>query len=265
MPWLDLFLYMVTGALAGLAAGLLGVGGGLIIVPVLVIVFASVGVDDSALVHLAVGTSLATIVFTSLSSTWAHHRRGAVLWPVFWRYLPGVLLGALLGALLADNISSDSLGRVFGVFELTVATWMLANRQPHPHRGLPGTVGLILVGLVVGTISALVGIAGGTMTVPFLIWCNQPAQKAVATSAASGIPIALAGVTGFILVGLDSQGLPAGATGYVYWPAVVAISVASVSFAPLGARIAHTLDPVHLKRVFALVLLGLGIYMLSGG
>jgi uncharacterized membrane protein YfcA len=258
----EIWVYLATGALAGISAGLFGVGGGLIIVPVLVAGFIGTGVSADVVVHMAVGTSLATIVFTSLSSSWAHHRRGAVLWPVFVRYAPGLLLGAWLGAMTADHLASPTLGRVFGVFELGVGIWMWLDRPPHPHRGLPGKAGLALIGVCVGWVSALVGIGGGTLTVPFLVWCNQVPRAAVATAAVSGLPIALAGAIGFMVAGWDVATLPQGSLGYVYLPALASIAVVSVLFAPLGARIAHTLPAALLKRGFALLLLGLATTML---
>jgi uncharacterized membrane protein YfcA len=257
-------IYLSLGAVAGTVAGLLGVGGGLIIVPVLALVYAHLGVTEAVIMHLAIGTSLATIVMTSLSSVRAHHRRGAVLWPVVWRLTPGIVLGALLGAWLADALQSLWLQRFFGVFELAVAVLMAAGLKPAPHRALPGAVGMVGAGGVIGTISAIVGIGGGTLTVPFLSWCNVAMRNAVATSAACGLPIAVAGAVGFILTGLDARGLPPWSSGYVYWPAFLGIVLASVAFAPLGAALAHRLPAAGLKRAFAILLVVIGIRFLLG-
>lgn len=259
-----LLLYLATGAVAGLLAGLFGVGGGLIIVPALAFSFASLGFDNLVLMHLAVGTSLATIVFTSLSSIWAHHRRGAVDWPTVFRLTPGIVLGALGGAVLARFIPSDALRTVFSIFELAVALQLALNLKPSPHRALPGRTGSTLAGGVIGMISALVGVGGGTLTVPFLLWCNVVMQRAVATSAACGLPIALAGAIGFLAAGWGVVGLPRGSSGYLYWPAFVGVVAASVLFAPLGARLAHTLPAARLKRLFSLLLLLLGLRMFVG-
>ena len=259
-----LITYLILGAFAGLVAGLLGVGGGLIIVPVLVFIFSGQAIADHLIVHMAVGTSLATIVFTSISSVRAHHQHGAVLWPVFWQLTPGIVVGAWLGAAFADMLASDQLRRFFGVFELLVAVQMTFNVKPRPHRQLPGRAGMFGAGGVIGAISAIVGIGGGTMTVPFLVWCNVAMRKAVATSSACGLPIAIAGATGFIVTGWNAIDLPAYSSGYVYWPAFLGIVIASILTAPIGARLAHRLPAAQLKRIFAILLYILGFRMLLG-
>jgi len=256
--------YGAVGAFAGVLAGLFGVGGGLVIVPVLALLFAQAGIAPEVLMHLAIGTSLATIVFTSISSVRAHHRRGAVRWDVVWQLTPGIVLGAWLGAALAERLSGDWLRYVFGVFELLVALQMGLNLRASPHRTLPGRPGMGAVGGVIGGVSAIVGIGGGTMTVPFLQWCNVPMRQAVATAAACGLPIAVAGALGFIISGWHNQQLPPLSSGYLYWPAFAGIVAASVLFAPLGARLAHTLPAAQLKRFFALFLALLGVRMLLG-
>jgi uncharacterized membrane protein YfcA len=257
-------IFLGLGAVAGTLAGLLGVGGGLVIVPVLALVFRHGGFDPAIIMHLAIGTSLATIVFTSISSVRAHHRRGAVLWSLVWRLAPGIVLGALLGAALADAMQSLWLSRLFGGFELLVALQMALGLRPAPHRGLPGAAGMLGAGGVIGTVSAIVGIGGGTLTVPFLSWCNVQMRNAVATSSACGLPIAVAGALGFVLTGLGTPGLPAWSTGYVYWPAFLGIVIASVAFAPLGAALAHRLPAAGLKRVFAVLLAVIGMRFLLG-
>jgi len=254
--------YLVLGMFAGTVAGLLGVGGGLIIVPVLVFIFTGHGFTSETIVHLAVGTSLATIIVTSISSARAHHQHGAVMWPTFWRLTPGIIIGTLIGTALADLMNAVSLRTFFGVFELIVATQMALNIKPDPHRQLPGWFGTSLAGSTIGSISAIVGIGGGTMTVPFLVWCNVVMQKAVATSAAVGLPIAIAGATGFLITGLNEIHLPDYAMGYIYLPALVGIVATSMLFAPLGARLAHRLPVPILKKVFAVLLAVLGIRML---
>lgn len=257
-------LYLLLGMFAGVAAGLLGIGGGLIIVPVLVFIFQQQQFSSEVIVHLAVGTSLATIVLTSISSVRSHHQHGAVLWPVFVRMVPAIVLGALLGAVIADWMPTRVLKWVFAIFELTVATQMILAYRPNPQRKLPNWPGLSLAGTLIGAVSAIVGIGGGTMTVPFLVWCNVAMRKAVATAAACGLPIALAGAAGFILNGWDEPALPPWSSGYVYWPAFLGIVATSVLFAPLGARLAHRLPARQLKRIFALLLYALGIRMLLG-
>lgn len=255
-------IYLATGAFAGVLAGLLGVGGGLVIVPILALSFATQGIAHEVQMHLAVGTSLATIIFTSLSSVYAHHQRGAVAWPVFWTITPGIIIGALAGAWLARAIPTLSLRTLFGLFELLVAVQMALGLKPAAHRGLPAWFGISGAGIVIGAVSALVGIGGGTLSVPFLLWCNVTIQRAIATSAAIGLPIALAGTIGFVISGWGHDKLPAWSSGYLYWPALLGIVTASVLFAPLGARLTHALPALMLKRLFALLLLGLALRML---
>lgn len=258
----SVFLFLLLGIIAGLLAGLLGVGGGLIIVPVLAFLLPTVGVHQEIIMHVALGTSLATIVATSVSSAREHHRHKAVMWPVFWRLTPGILIGAWLGAVVAEQLASLLLQRIFGVFELLVALQMFFGFGASPHRQLPGAAITGTAGTVIGAVSAIVGIGGGTMTVPFLVWCNVNIRNAVATSAAVGLPIALAGSSGYILAGTGDERVSSWSTGYVYWPAFLAIISTSLLFAPLGARLAHRLPMPTLKKVFALLLLVLGVRML---
>jgi uncharacterized membrane protein YfcA len=258
----ELLLYLGLGALAGLMAGLLGVGGGLLIVPVLLWAFELLGFPYQVLMHLAVGTSLATIVVTSLSSILAHNRRGAVRWELVRQLAPGILLGAWIGALVADWMSGDWLRRVFALFALFVGTRMLLGLRVRVGRDLPGRVGFWGAGGVIGAVSALVGIGGGSLTVPFLHASGVDMRQAVASSSACGLPIALAGATGFVWTGWADPGLPSGSTGYVYWPAFAGIVLTSMLLAPVGARLAHSLPVQALQRVFALLLLGVGLKLL---
>ncbi|MCK4742197.1 MAG: sulfite exporter TauE/SafE family protein [Sulfuriflexus sp.] len=254
--------YLLLGAFAGTMAGLLGVGGGLIIVPVLVFIFTGHQFPVESIVHIAVGTSLASIVMTSISSTWAHQQHAAVLWPVFWQLTPGIILGVFIGAVIADFMNANSLRTFFGVFELLVAAQMAMNIKPAAHRQLPNWQGTASAGSGIGIISSIVGIGGGTLTVPFLIWCNTNMHKAIATSAACGLPIAVAGAIAYTLTGLNEANLPEGAMGYIYWPAFTGIIITSILFAPLGARLAHRLPVAVLKKVFAVLLAVLGLRML---
>ncbi len=259
-----LLLYLALGAFAGVMAGMLGVGGGLIIVPVLAWIFGRQQVSDALIMHLAIGTSLASIVVTSISSVRAHHRRGAVLWPAFWRLTPGIVIGAWLGAAVADVLSSAALTKIFAVFVLMVSAQMAFGAKPAPQRELPGAAGMAVTGGVIGALSAIVGIGGGSLTVPFLIWCNIHMRQAVATSAACGLPIALAGALGFIVTGFNAADLPAWSLGYVYGPALIGVAFASMLTAPLGAKLAHTLPTDSLKKVFAAFLAVIGTKMLLG-
>jgi uncharacterized membrane protein YfcA len=259
---MELLTYLVTGAVAGLIAGLLGVGGGLVIVPALALLFARHGVAETHLMHLAVGTSLASIVPTALSSLLAHDRRGSVDWPVVRGLLPGILAGAMAGAWLARQLSSPGLALCFGSFEILVAVQLWLGLKPTAHRQLPGRWGLALAGGVIGSISALLGIGGGTLTTPFLLWYGIDIRHAVGTSASVGLPVALAGAAGFAWSG---WGVDAGrdwVSGFIYWPAVAGLLLASVPMAPLGARLAHALPRTILVRGFALFLLAVGLKMI---
>ena len=262
---MELLILLSMGAVAGTLAGLLGIGGGIIIVPVLALVFRNQGVPIDVLMHVSIGTSLATIVVTSLSSIRAHQKRGAIDWSVFRRITPGILFGALFGAVLADAIPGAELRTLFAIFMFLVATQMMIAGTPAPHRKLPGRPGMLGAGVVIGTIAALMGVGGGSMSVPFLTWCNVHIRQAVATSAAIGLPIALAGTAGFIFTGWGSDALPAWSLGYVNLPAFTGIVIASILFAPLGARLAHTIPPRLLKRIFAVLLYVLGTRILISG
>ncbi len=263
---MEMFIaYAVLGAFAGTMAGLLGVGGGLIIVPVLVMLWQGDNLGGSQMVQLAIGTSLAVIVFTSISSVRAHHQRGSVAWPIFWRLTPGILLGAGLGATVASALPQSALKMVFGIFELLVAAQMFLSLHVSAETkyGLPGGLGMALAGALIGAVSALVGIGGGTMTVPFLDACKVRMQQAVGTSAACGLPIAMGGALSYALLGWSNAQLPANAIGFVYGPALVGIAATSMLFAPLGAALAHRLPTPVLKKVFASFLALLGAWMVA--
>ncbi len=252
--------YALTGVAAGLLAGLMGVGGGLVMVPALLLLFHWQGLETAYLAQMAVGTSLATIVPISLASLLAHHRHGAVIWPLVRWLAPGLILGAWAGAWLASQMSTGWLKGLFGSFLLLVAFQMATGFQPGPSGRKPGRGELGLVGSLIGLVSGLVGIGGGTMTVPYLAWRGTDLPKAVGTSAACGLPIALAGAAGFILFG---QALVQGeALGFVQWPAVLVMAPLAVYTAPFGAALAHRLPVARLRRLFALVLVVVGVRLL---
>jgi uncharacterized protein len=250
------------GLVIGYAAGLLGIGGGMLMVPFLVFVLSSQGVGDAVLVKVAVATSLATICFTSLSSVWAHHQKGAVLWPVALVLAPGILIGSLAGANLAVALPARALTVFFAVFVTFSATQMLLNKKPKPGRSLPGAIGMFGVGSVIGVLSSMVGAGGAFVSVPFMTWCNVSIHRAVATSAALGFPIAAAGSLAYVLAGLGRTDLPVGALGYVYVPGLISIALGSMLTAPLGARAAHRMDIAPLKKIFALFLYLMAAYFL---
>jgi len=266
---IDIWLlgYVVLGLVAGFFAGLLGVGGGAIMVPVLALMFSAQGFPDAHLMHLALGTSMATIVFTSISSLRAHHKHGAVLWPVVKAIAPGIVVGTLLGAQIASRVPTRPLAIFFSVFMAYVAVQMILNVKPKPSRELPGALGMAGVGGFIGFISSLVAIGGGSLSVPFMTWCNVKMHNAIGTSAAIGLPIALSGTVGYLWSGLriESAGsLPPGSVGFVYLPALGAALVASMLMAPVGAKVAHSLPVATIKKIFAGVIILLLAKMLHG-
>ena len=254
--------YLALGAFVGFFAGLLGVGGGGIMVPILTTMFAMQGFPREHMVHLALGTSMAAIVLTSLSSLRAHHAHGAVRWDIVKGIAPGGLIGTFGGTFIASSLPTRPLAIFFACFMAYVAIQMILNVKPKPSRELPGTAGLVGVGGVIGVISALVAIGGGSLSVPFMTWCNVKMQNAIGTSAAIGLPIALAGALGYLINGWGSGGLPDWSLGYVFLPALVLISVVSTFTAPLGAKLAHRLPVATLKKIFAGVLTLLSAKML---
>ncbi len=260
----EIYLYIMLGSGTGILAGLLGVGGGQIIVPGLIYIFLKNNVSIDHLMHIAVGTSLATIVFTSMSVIYAHNKRGAVMWNMFRKIAPGILVGALLGAWFADYLRGKTMMMIFGVVLITLAIPMLLNFKPRSSAKPPANKFIALMGLVIGGVSALVGIGGGSMSVPFLVWCNVSIRCAVATAAACGLPLAAAGMSGFIVMGWNEAALPDWSTGYIYWPACLGIVSTSLLTAPLGARLAHTLPIGMIKKIFSLILIIAGIRILIG-
>jgi uncharacterized membrane protein YfcA len=258
-----LAVYVGVGCVAGLLAGLLGVGGGLIIVPMLGMCLAwEESIPKDAVMHMALATSMASILFTAVSSAWAHHKRGAVAWVVVRPIVPGVLAGTFLGSCIAARLSTGFLKVFFVVFLFYVAVQMLVDRKPTPSREFPAWPGMVGVGGVIGVVSSLVGIGGGTLSVPFMVWCNLPVHRAIGTSSAIGFPIAVGGTIGYLYNGLKVAGLPPLALGFVYLPALAGIVSASVLTAPLGAKLAHGLPVTRLKRAFAVLLIIMGTRML---
>ena len=252
----------LLGLCTGFLAGLLGIGGGMVMVPFVTIILGSKGFPADYTVKMAVATSLATICFTSIMSVRAHHKRGAVLWPVVIRLVPGILVGSALGAQLAHLLPGKVLSVMFAGFVAFSATQMFLDRKPKPNRTLPGTPGMLAAGGTIGAVSALVGAGGAFISVPFMQWCNVKIHNAVATSAALGFPVALAGTLSYVWAGRDLPQMPPGSLGYLYLPGLLVISLASMSTAPLGARTAHRMDIRPLKRWFAVLLYCLAAYFL---
>ena len=257
---------LALGITAGFLAGLLGIGGGMIMVPFITFIMGSRGVAPELSVKMAIATSMATIIFTSVSSVRAHHKRGAVRWDVVKRLAPGIVIGSAIASLGVFSLLKGSwLALFFSLFVGFSATQMLLDRKPQPTRTMPGTAGQLGAGGVIGFLSGLVGAGGGFVSVPFMTWCNVPIHNAVATSAALGFPIALANVIGYVLGGQSVADLPAGSLGYVWLPALGVIATCSVLTAPLGAKAAHNLPVKKLKRVFASLLFALAAYMFWKG
>jgi uncharacterized membrane protein YfcA len=254
--------FLVLGAATGFAAGLLGIGGGMLLVPFITLLMVAKEFPSELIVHMAIATSLATIMFTSVSSVWAHHKRGAVSWDIVKLLAPGILIGSWIGPWIGKQLSPSGLALFFAVFVAFSATQMLLGKKPVPTRELPKAPGMLGAGGIIGMLAGLVGAGGGFISVPFMIWCNVKIHNAVATSAALGFPIALAGTLSNIYYGMSIPGLPAGSLGFIYLPALLVISFVSVITAPLGARTAHKLPVKSLKRVFAIVLYTLAAYML---
>ncbi|HEY8353651.1 MAG TPA: sulfite exporter TauE/SafE family protein [Methylophilaceae bacterium] len=259
---MDFSLYFIAGAVAGLLSGLFGVGGGLIIVPILTIVFGTMAFPQAHIMHMALGTSLATIIFTSIASARAHHREANVDWSVVRRISLGIVIGTFLGTHIANHLATGPLKIIFSVFVFVIATQMWLDFRPNPARSLPGLPGMNTAGTIIGIVSSLVGIGGGSLSVPFMIYCNVAVKRAIGTSAAIGLPIAVSGALGFMLAGRDVMELPQYSLGYVYLPALVGIAVVSTMTAPLGARIARRIPATALKRAFAALLYLIGCKML---
>lgn len=252
----------ILGLCTGFLAGLLGIGGGMLMVPFMTFIITAKGFPAEYAVKMAVATSLATICFTSITSVRAHHQRGAVMWPVVRLLAPGILFGSMLGAQFAVAMPAKLLSILFSIFVAFSATQMFLDRKPKPSRVLPAGLGMFSMGGLIGMLSALVGAGGAFVSVPFMTWCNVKIHNAVATSAALGFPIALAGTLSYMWAGQDLPPMPAGSIGYLYLPGLLVIAMASMSTAPLGARTAHRMDIRPLKRAFAVVLYMLAAYFL---
>lgn len=254
--------YFATGAFVGFLAGLLGIGGGMTMVPVLAAMFTAQQLAPDHAVHLALGTGMASIVFTSSASVRAHHRLGGVDWALVRRMGPGMVAGALLASVLSGWVSQRALALAFAAIVYAGATQILVGRKPHAGRALPGTPALVATGVAIGVVCGLVSAGGAFMTVPFMLFCGVAMTTAIGTGAALGVPVAVVGTLGYVIGGRHSGDLPALALGFVYTPALLGIVAGSVLTAPLGARTAHRLPLVTLRRVFAALLYALATKML---
>jgi uncharacterized membrane protein YfcA len=256
--------YPLLGVFAGFVAGLFGVGGGLTIVPLLFMLFTAQDFPVEHSMHLALGTSMATIVFTSIASMRAHHAHGAVRWDIVKSFAPGLVIGTLSGSFIATWVPTRPLAMVFTAIVYYASLQMILDFKPKPHSQLPGTFGMVVAGTLIGIVSSLVAAGGGFLSIPFMVYCNVVIHHAVGTSAALGFPIAVAGTVGYIISGLKTSGLPDYSLGYVYLPAFVGVVGVSFLMAPVGARLAHQLPVKQLKRAFGVFLALLASKMLHG-
>ncbi|GAF57741.1 LOW QUALITY PROTEIN: hypothetical protein JCM18902_464 [Psychrobacter sp. JCM 18902] len=257
--------FVIAGAFAGVSAGLFGVGGGMIIVPALVWIFTAYDFSPEVVTHLAIGTSLATIVVTSISSMTAHNKRGGVRWEVWRKMALGLVIGSLVGAGIADMIDGKVLQAIIGVGALLVALKMLfLSNKEQLGKPLPSTGVQFGAGTGIGMASSIFGIGGGSLTVLFN-WAGLPMKQSVGTSAACGLPIALAGAAGFAWFGQDVVNLPEGTIGFVHITGFLCISIASFAMAKVGAKLAHQLPALTLKRAFGVLLLFAGGQLLLSG
>lgn len=256
--------FLTLGAVVGFIAGMLGLGGGMLFIPFISMLLMARGFPHELVVHMAIATSLATIMFTSISAVRAHHLRGAVAWDIVKKFTPGILLGAWIGPWIGTKMNTVVLASFFTLFVTFSAIQMLMDIKPSPKRELPKEAGLVAVGGFIGILAGLVGAGGAFISVPFMTWCNVNIQRAVATSSALGFPIALAGTLSNIYYGLGTPNLPVGSLGFIYLPALLVISIGSVLTAHLGANMAHKMPVKRLKKAFALMLFGLAAHMLYG-
>ncbi|MBV8031022.1 MAG: sulfite exporter TauE/SafE family protein [Betaproteobacteria bacterium] len=261
-PWW--LAYLGIGCAVGFAAGLLGIGGGVITVPLLVLAFKAQGFPEAHILHLALGTSLGAIVFTSVSSVRAHHSYAAVDWGIARAMSPGIMAGSFAAALIAGLIPTRPLAIMFTVLAFYAATQTFFDLRPKSTRPLPGWPGLFTAGATIGAVSSLLSAGGAFLSIPFLAWCGVPLRRAIGTAAANGFPIALAGSAGYILQGLRATQLPPGSLGFVYVPALALLVATSMLTAPLGAALAHRLPVKRLRIVFALFLYAMALRMLAG-
>ena len=261
MDWLA---SLGTGGLVGFAAGLLGIGGGVVMVPLLVLVFTRHGFPSQHVLHMALGTALLAMVLTSISSMRAHHARGAVDWKIARAMSPGMLAGSFVAALIAGWIPTRPLALLFTALVFYAATQILLDLKPSATRDLPGAEGLFTAGAVIGAVASLVAAGGAFLTIPFLAWCRVPLRRAIGTAAANGLPIALAGAAGYIIQGWRLSDLPPWSLGYVYLPAFALVVTTSMAAAPLGAALAHRLPVKRLRTLFAVLLYAFAVRMLVG-
>jgi uncharacterized membrane protein YfcA len=259
-----ILMLMLCGSISGFLAGLLGIGGGMILVPFMILVFNHLGFSQEVIVHMAIATGMCTILFTTSSAIWAHHKHGSIDWKLVAALSPGMIFGGLIGGSeLFEALKTSWLSLFFAVFIVYTSIQMLLNKKPKAGRDLPGALGLFSFGGFAGALASLVGAGGAFITVPFMLWCNVKPHTAMATSSGLGLPVAAAATLGYMYGSWGNPNLPSGSMGFVYLPAVACIVVVSIFTAPFGAKLARKLDVAQLKRVFGVMLLLLAAFMLN--
>lgn len=259
--WLS---YPLLGIFGGFVAGLFGVGGGMTLVPFMYMIFLAQGMPAEHVIHLSLGTSMATILLTSISSMRAHHAHGAVRWDIVKSFAPGLVIGTLSGSFLAAWVPTRPLAITFTAIVYYASLQMMLDYKPKPHRQLPGSAGMVATGTAIGAVSSLVAAGGGFLSIPFMVFCNVAIHNAVGTSAALGFPIAVAGTVGYVVSGMKATGLPEYSFGFIYLPAFIGVVTISFLMAPVGAKLAHRLPVKQLKRAFGGFLALLATKMLHG-
>jgi uncharacterized membrane protein YfcA len=260
----DILMLMLCGSISGFLAGLLGIGGGMILVPFMILVFNHLGFNQQVIVHMAIATGMATILFTTSSAIWAHHKHGSIDWKLVAALSPGMIFGGLIGGSeLFEALKTSWLSLFFAIFIIYTSIQMLLNKKPSAGRDLPSVIGLFSFGTFAGALASLVGAGGAFITVPFMLWCNVKPHTAMATSSGLGLPIAMAATLGYTYGSWGNPNLPSGSLGFVYLPAVVCIVIVSIFTAPFGAKMARKLNVAQLKRVFGIMLFLLAAFMLN--
>ena len=260
----DILMLMLCGSISGFLAGLLGIGGGMILVPFMILVFNHLGFNQEVIVHMAIATGMATILFTTSSAIWAHHKHGSIDWKLVASLSPGMIFGGLIGGSeLFEALKTSWLSLFFAIFIVYTSIQMLLNKKPTAGRDLPGVIGLFSFGTFAGALASLVGAGGAFITVPFMIWCNVKPHTAMATSSGLGLPVSLAATIGYMYGSWGNPNLPSGSLGFVYLPAVACIVIVSIFTAPFGAKMARKLNVAQLKRVFGIMLFFLAAFMFN--
>jgi len=260
----DIAMLMLCGSISGFLAGLLGIGGGMVLVPFMILVFNHLGFSQDVIVHMAIATGMATILFTTTSAIWAHHKHGSIEWKLVASLSPGMVFGGLVGGSeLFEALKTSWLSLFFAIFLMYSSIQMMINKKPKPGRELPGRLGLFSFGTFAGVLSSLVGAGGAFITVPFMLWCNVKPHVAMASSSGLGFPIAAAATIGYMYGSWGNPNLPSGSLGFVYLPALACIVVVSVFTAPWGAKMARKLNVAQLKRVFGILLFFLAAFMFN--